>query len=203
MSQVTSGNRAKVTTPSDTEILIERDFDAPKHLVYRAYTEPELVRRWWPGKRGEMRTCEIDLKVGGQWRYVMRANNDFEVAFHGEFSEIVPNERLVTTEVYEGAPPGLEDPINIVTFEESGGRTTLTILMRVESREVRDMIIDSGMEGGMQEGMALLEQIARELAGARAAGGRRRGRRPHARWVRDGAGSPRSGPSPPCAAPRC
>jgi len=162
MSQVT--NRAQVTLPADEEILITREFDAPKHLVYRAYTEPELVRRWWPGKRGEMRTCEIDLKVGGQWRYVMRANDDFEVAFHGEFSEIVPNERLVTTEVYEGAPPGLEDPINIVTFEESGDRTTLSILMRVESREVRDMIIDSGMEGGMQEGMDLLEQIARELA---------------------------------------
>jgi len=164
MSPVTSGNRAKVTTPSDTEILIERDFDAPRHLVYRAYTEPDLVRRWWPGQRGEMETCEIDLRVGGQWRYVMRASNDFEVAFHGEYSEIVPDERIVTTEVYEGAPPGLEDPINVVTFEESEGRTTLSILMVVESREVRDMIIDSGMEGGMQEGMDLLEQIARELA---------------------------------------
>ena len=163
MSQVTSGNRAKVTTPSDTEILIERDFDAPRHLVYRAYTEPDLVRRWWPGERGRMETCEIDLRVGGRWRYVMRANNDFEVAFHGRYSEIVPNERIVTTEVYEGAPPGLQDPINVVTFSEDGGRTALSILMVVESREVRDMIIDSGMEGGMQEGMDLLEQIAREL----------------------------------------
>ena len=94
----------------------------------------------------------------------MRASNDFEVAFHGEYSEIVPDERIVTTEVYEGAPPGLQDPINVVTFSEDGGRTALSILMVVESREVRDMIIDSGMEGGMQEGMDLLEQIARELA---------------------------------------
>ena len=70
----------------------------------------------------------------------------------------------MTTEVYEGAPPGLADPIDIVTFEERDGRTTLSILMTVESREVRDMIIDSGMEGGMQEGMDLLEQVARELA---------------------------------------
>ena len=161
---VTSSNRAQVTTPADEEILIVREFDAPKHLVYKAYTTPELVSRWWPGERGEMETCEIDLRVGGKWRYAMVAKGGFPVAFHGEFSEIVETERLVTTEVYEGAPPGLEDPINIVTFEESGGRTTLTIVMKVESREVRDMIIDSGMESGLQEGMDLLEQIARELA---------------------------------------
>ena len=163
MSQVTSGS-AKVTTPSDEEILITREFDAPRHLVYRAYTTPELVSRWWPGKRGEMESCEIDLRVGGRWRYVMQANNDFEVAFHGQYSEIVPNERIVTTEVYEGAPPGVAPALNIVTFEETDGRTTLTMLTRVESREVRDMIVDSGMEGGMQEGMDILEQIARELA---------------------------------------
>ena len=164
MSEVTSGKRATVTTPSDTEILIEREFDAPKSLVYKAYTTPELVSRWWPGERGEMQSCEIDLRVGGKGRYVMVARGEFQVAFHGEFSEIVPDERLVTTEVYEGAPPGLKDPLNIVSFEESEGRTTLSILMVVESREVRDMIIDSGMEGGLQEGMDLLEQIARELA---------------------------------------
>src|SRR4051794_2896549 len=163
MSQVT-GNRAQVTTPSDEEILIVREFDAPKRLVYKAYTTPELVSRWWPGERGEMESCEIDLRVGGTWRYVMVARGEFQVAFHGEFSEIVPDERIVTTEIYEGAPPGLRDPINIVTFEESEGRTTLSILMVVESREVRDMIIDSGMEGGLQEGMDLLERIARELA---------------------------------------
>jgi uncharacterized protein YndB with AHSA1/START domain len=164
MSQVTSSKRARVTTPADDEILIVREFDVPRHLVYRAYTTPELVRRWWAGERGEMETCEIDLRVGGKWRYVMVAKGGFQVAFHGEFSEIVENERLVTTEVYEGAPEGLEDPINIVTFEESGGRTTLSIVMKLESREVRDMIIDSGMEGGLQEGMDLLERLARELA---------------------------------------
>jgi uncharacterized protein YndB with AHSA1/START domain len=162
MSQVI--NKARVTFPADEEILITREFDAPRHLVYRAYTTPELVSRWFPGKRGEMESCEIDLRVGGRWRYVMVAHGEHQVAFHGEFSEIVPNERLVTTEVYEGAPAGLEDPINIVTFAEHAGRTTLSILMRVESREVRDMIIDTGMEGGMQESMDLLEQVAREQA---------------------------------------
>ena len=164
MSQVTSSNKAQVTLPSDEEILIVREFDAPKHLVYKAYTTPELVSRWFPGHRGEMESCEIDLRVGGKWRYVMVAKGEHQVAFHGEFSEIVPNERLVTTEVYEGAPPGLQDPIDIVTFEEHDGRTTLTIVMRVESREVRDMIIDTGMESGMQESMDVLEQVARELA---------------------------------------
>ncbi len=162
MSQMASSGKAKVTFPADEDILITRGFDAPKHLVYRAYTTPELVSRWWPGERGTMRSAEIDLRPGGRWRYVMDADG-FEVAFNGEFSEIVENERLVTTEAYEGAPPGTEPALNIVTFEETDGRTTLTILTRVESREVRDMIIATGMEGGMQEGMDLLEQIAREL----------------------------------------
>jgi len=94
----------------------------------------------------------------------MAEDGGFEVAFHGEFSEVVENERLVTTEVYEGAPPGTAPALNVVTFEETDGRTTLTILTRVESREVRDAIVATGMEGGMQEGMDLLEQIARELA---------------------------------------
>jgi uncharacterized protein YndB with AHSA1/START domain len=163
MSQVTSSSKARVTTPSDTEILIEREFDAPKHLVYKAYTTPELVSRWWAGRRGEVETCEIDLRVGGRWRYAMRATGGFGVAVHGQFSEIVPNERIVTTEVYEGAPPGLEDPINIVTFSERDGRTTLSILMQVESREVRDMILESGMETGLQEGMDIFEELLREM----------------------------------------
>jgi len=164
MSQMTSSAKAKVTFPADEDILITREFDAPKHLVYRAYTTPELVSRWWPGERGTMRSAEIDLRPGGAWRYVMEADGGFEVAFHGEFSEVVENERLVTTEVYEGAPPGTAPALNVVTFEETDGRTTLTILTRVESREVRDAIVATGMEGGMQEGMDLLEQIARELA---------------------------------------
>ena len=163
MSQVTSTRKAQVTTPADEEILIVREFVAPKHLVYKAYTTPELVRRWWAGERGEMETCEIDLRVGGKWRYAMVAKGGFQVAFHGEFSEIVENERLVTTEVYEGAPEGSAAALNIVTFDETDGRTTLTILMRVESREVRDMIIGTGMEGGMQESLDALEQVAVSL----------------------------------------
>ena len=163
---VASTGTAKVTLPTDEQILITREFNAPKDLVYKAYTTPELVTHWWSGQRGEMTSCEIDLRVGGTWRYVMLANNGFEVAFHGEYREIVPNERIVTTEVYEGLPEGQqpeEDVVNIVSFTEADGRTTLTLLVQTPSIEVRDAIINSGMEGGMQEGMDLLEQVAISL----------------------------------------
>jgi uncharacterized protein YndB with AHSA1/START domain len=164
MAQVASSGTAKVTLPTDEQILITREFDAPRHLVYRAWTTPELVRRWWSGRRGEMTLAEIDLRVGGRWRYVMIANGGFEVAFHGEYREIVTNERIVTTEVYEGAPGDEADaPLNIITFTEVDGRTTLEMLVQTNSRAIRDMIIDSGMEGGMQEGMDLLEQVAISL----------------------------------------
>jgi uncharacterized protein YndB with AHSA1/START domain len=166
MAAVTSSGKAVVTLPTETQILITRGFDAPKHLVYRAYTEPDLIERWWSGERGKVTSVDVDLRVGRTWRYVMLANEGFEVAFHGTFREIVPNERLVTTEIFEGAPVENEDveaAVNIVTFEEDDGRTTLTTLVECHSREVRDAIIDSGMEGGMQEAMDKLEQVAISL----------------------------------------
>jgi uncharacterized protein YndB with AHSA1/START domain len=163
-----SKNSAVVTLPADTQILITREFAAPRRLVYKAYTTPELVKRWWAGRRGEVTSAEIDLRVGGMWRYVMIAHGVHEVAFHGRFREIVPNERLVTTEVYEmpGAPPtaDVDAPLNIVTFEEVGGRTTLRILVECPTKELRDLIMESGMEGGMQAGMDLLEEVAISLA---------------------------------------
>ena len=162
-----SSGTATVTLPTDEQILITREFDAPKHLVYRAWTTPELVKRWWSGHRGEVRSAEIDLRVGGLWRYVMVANGGFEVAFHGTYREIAPDERIVTTEVYEmpDAPalPDAEAPLNIITFTEAGGRTTLTLLVQTTSKELRDMILDSGMEGGMQESMDVLEEVAASL----------------------------------------
>jgi len=159
-----SSATATVTLPTDTQILITREFDAPPHLVYRASTEPDLVRRWWPGKRGEMTTCEIDLRVGGRWRYVMLAHGEFEVAFHGEFREIEPGVRTVNTEVYEGFPDG--ESVNTARYHDLGdGRTRLEILVQHSCQEHRDAHIGSGMEGGMQEGMDLLEGLAIELAG--------------------------------------
>src|SRR5687768_14019398 len=100
---VTSGS-ATVTIPTDEQILITREFDAPRHLVYQAWTTPELVKRWWNAKRGEVTVAEIDLRVGGKWRYAMVTEDGFEVAFHGEYREIVRNERIVSTEAYEGVP---------------------------------------------------------------------------------------------------
>jgi uncharacterized protein YndB with AHSA1/START domain len=164
MVAVTDSRKATVALPNDEQILITREFDAPRHLVYKAWTTPELVRRWWSGHRGEMTVAEIDLRVGGRWRYVMVANGGFEVAFHGEYREIVPNQRIVNTEVYE--LPGAADAegaLNTVTFTEVDGRTTLTLLVQVPTRELRDEILSSGMELGMQEQMELLERLAISL----------------------------------------
>jgi uncharacterized protein YndB with AHSA1/START domain len=158
---VTSNTRARVTLPSDDQILITRGFDAPTHLVFKAYTTPELVRRWWHANRGEMTLCEIDLRVGGQWRYMMSACSGPEVGFHGVYREVVPDERIVTTEVYEGAPDA--EAIDTVTFIATGERTTLTILVQHASRENRDAHINSGMELGLQDALDLLEQTANSL----------------------------------------
>ena len=155
------GQAAKVTLPADEQILITREFDAPKHLVYKAWTTPELVRRWWNAKRGEVMTCEIDLRVGGTWRYVMVTPDGMEVGFHGEFREIVPNERIVSTEVFEGMPDAAA--LNTLTLAEEDGRTTLTILVEHSSKEHRDGHINSGMEAGMQDAMDLLEEVAVSL----------------------------------------
>jgi uncharacterized protein YndB with AHSA1/START domain len=164
---VTSSGTAKVTLPADDQILIAREFDAPRELLYRAWTTPELVKRWWHANRGEVTVAEIDLQVGGRWRYVAVTPDGFEVAFHGEYREIVPNERLVSTEVYEGGPqPDGEEQgtLNTATFDEVGdGRTMLTILVEAPSKEVRDAIIDSGMEAGMQDALDLAEEVASSL----------------------------------------
>ena len=158
---MTSSRPAVVTLPTDEEILITREFNAPRHLVYKAWTTPELVRRWWAGRRGEMQIVDIDLRVGGIWRYVMIAHGEREVGFHGEYREIVPDERIVTTEVYEGAPPPPEgeDVLNVITFTEVAGRTLVELLVKTPSPEVRDIIVNSGMELGLQEQMAILDEV--------------------------------------------
>jgi uncharacterized protein YndB with AHSA1/START domain len=158
---VTSSGTAKVTLPADDQILITREFDAPKELVFKAFTTPELVKRWWNAKRGEVTVAEIDLRVGGKWRYVMVADGGMEVGFHGEYREIVPNERIVSTEIFEGYPD--EEAVNTATFAEVDGRTTLTILVQHSSKEARDAHIDSGMEAGLQDALDLLEEVAVSL----------------------------------------
>jgi uncharacterized protein YndB with AHSA1/START domain len=158
----THSGKATVTVQGDREIVIEREFDAPARLVWRAVTEPELVSRWWVGQRGQMTECEIDLRVGGRWRYAMTAHGGFEVAFTGEYREIATDERIVHTEVFE-AMPG-EPSVVEVAFTENGDRTTLSMLSTYDSTATRDAVIESGMEGGMQEGMDILEQVAISLA---------------------------------------
>ena len=165
MATMTTSGSAKLTFPSDTEIHITREFAAPKHLVYKAITTPELVKRWWNAKRGEVTVAEIDLREGGKWRSVMVTPDGFEVAFHGEYREVVPNERIVSTEAYEGAPdPDDNATLNTLTLEEEDGRTTMTVVIQCPSKEVRDAIVGSGMEHGLQDAYDLLEEVAISLA---------------------------------------
>jgi uncharacterized protein YndB with AHSA1/START domain len=162
MTNAASSGTALVTLPSDTQVLVTRDFNAPRHLVYKAYTTPELVRRWWAGRRGQMTIAEIDLRVGGTWRFVMVSTEGMEVAFHGTYREIVPDERLVHTEVYEAMPDA--EVVNTITFAEADGRTKMTVLIDCGTQELRDGMMSSGMEVGMQEAYDLIEEIAIELA---------------------------------------
>jgi len=162
-----TSSEAILTLPTDEQILVTREFDAPKHLVYKAWTTPELVERWWHAKRGQVTVVEIDLRVGGKWRYVMVADDGYEVGFHGEYREIVPDERIVSTEIFEGLPEGVSEQdaatVNTVSFTEANGRTTLTLLIEARNKTSRDAIIESGMEAGLQDALDLLEQTANSL----------------------------------------
>ena len=157
----------EITTPADDRILITREFDAPKHLVYRVWTTPELVRRWWSGHRGTTTEVELDLRPGGRWRYVIKTNDGAEVGFHGEYREVVPDERIVYTEVFE--LPGVDldsvdGPLNTVTFTAlDGDRTRLELLTVTGSEELRDMILQSGMEVGVREQLAIIQELADSL----------------------------------------
>ena len=159
---------AEVTLPSDREIKITRKFDAPARLIYKAWTTPELVKRWWGFDSSHWLVCEIDLRVGGSWRYVTREEGGYEVGFHGEYREIDAPRRLVSTEVFEGMPPTEQESgaLDTITFEEHDGVTTMTINVLHSCKEHRDMHIASGMEGGMQVSMNRLEDAVRALESA-------------------------------------
>jgi len=161
---VTSSGTAVLTLPADDQILIEREFAAPRHLVYKALTTPELVKRWWSSDYGDMTVADIDLRVGGMWRFVMVTKDGREVAFHGEYREIVPNERIVSTEAFEGVPdPDGNAAVNTVTLTESNGTTFMSVLVQCPTNDVRDAIINSGMEVGMQKAYDYLEKVAVSL----------------------------------------
>ena len=163
-TSTTTTGTAKVTLIDDDQILITRDFNAPKHLVYKAYTTPELVERWWSGDQGAKVSAEIDLRVGGRWRYFM-AGDGWEVGFHGVYREVVPDERLVYTEVYEGIPDGEEQAAVVTTtYTEVDGRTRLEVHILHATPEGRTAHIESGMETGMQSSLDHLERVAVSLA---------------------------------------
>ena len=151
-----------VTTPSDQEIRLTRLFDAPRDLVFEAMSRPEHVRRWWGclGEGYSVPVCEIDLRPGGAWRFVNRTPQG-EFGFHGEYREITPPSRIVFTEIFEMYP----DTVSVVTAElgEEGGKTRLTATIRYPSKDVRDMVKDSGMSTGAGISYDRLEELLAEL----------------------------------------
>jgi uncharacterized protein YndB with AHSA1/START domain len=145
----TRTRKTEFTTPTDREVVARRTFDAPRQLVWDAHTRPEHVRRWLLGPDGwSMPVCEIDLRPGGAWRYVWRndaAGPESEFFMHGTYREIVPTERIVHTEFFGDMP---EPAVITSTFEEEGGRTTLTVTVLYPSREARDAALATGMTRG-------------------------------------------------------
>ena len=164
----TTMEKAQVTMPSDREVKVMRAFKAPRALVYRAYTEPELVRRWLLGPPGwSMPVCEMDVRVGGRYRWRWRSEeNDSEFGFMGTFREVQPPSKLVHTEAYDpgtvgGGYPG-NDAIVTVTFTEEGGVTTMTTLIDFGSKEARDAAVATGMTDGMEQSYQLLDRLLDE-----------------------------------------
>jgi uncharacterized protein YndB with AHSA1/START domain len=153
-----NGTAMTVTMPSDQEIVITRTFNAPRRLVFEAWTKPEHVQRWYGLRTLTLKVCEIDLRVGGKWRYVMHAPDGNDYGFSGEYLEVVPHERLVYSEEYEALPLG-HDYLVTTTFDEQNGKTTLSSRMLYKTQEDRDGHVASGMEPGMRETLDRLEEL--------------------------------------------
>jgi uncharacterized protein YndB with AHSA1/START domain len=162
-------DRTSMELPSDEEILITRTFRAPARIVFEAWTKPEHVTRWWaPKSRGvTLVQCEADLRSGGAYRYVLARGTEPPFAFHGTYVEISPPTRLVYTQRFEPSPGVVlpEEAVITVTFEELNGSTTLVARERYPSKEVRDGVLESGMEGGMREAMDQLDALVASLRG--------------------------------------
>jgi len=149
----------QVTTPSEREIALTRVFDAPRSLVFEAYTKPELLKRWLGVHNGwVLAVCEIDLRVGGTYRYVWRGPNRAEMGMRGVYREVVVPERLVTTEKFDQAWYEGEC-VGTVTLVEQGGKTTLTMTLRYDSQKIRDAVLKSPMEQGVAVGFDTLAAL--------------------------------------------
>src|SRR5262249_48724941 len=154
-----------VTTPSDREIVLTRAIVAPRDPVFEVWTKPEHVRHWWGWRSSQMIVCEADVRPGGSWRYVTREENGVEVPFTGVYQEVVAPERVVHTEIYDVEPFNGGDPaITNVTFSEEDGRTTVTVTTLYPSKEVRDTVLQSGMEVGVAESYDRLAEHLGTLA---------------------------------------
>jgi uncharacterized protein YndB with AHSA1/START domain len=161
----TATSTLKVTTPTDREIEMTRVFDAPRNLVFDAWTKPELLKRWLGAMPGwSMPICEIDLKVGGSYRYVWRNDADgTDMGMGGVYREIVPVERIVATEKFDQSwYPG--EAVGTMVFAEQDGKTMLTQTMRYESQEARDAVLKSGMETGVESSYDKLEELLASMA---------------------------------------
>ena len=138
----------KVTTPSDREVVLTRIFDAPKELVFKALTTPELLKRWFGPHGHSLVVCEVDLRVGGAWRFVLEGPDGNTMGMSGKYLEIVPSDRTVHTEAFDDYPG---DSVITTVLTEEDGKTTLTGTVLYESKEVRDAVVASGMEHGAAE----------------------------------------------------
>ena len=150
-----------VTTPSDLEIVMTREFDAPRDLVFLAHSSCEHMSRWWGPAKYEIESCEFDFRDGGKWRIVQRGPDGDEHGFRGEFREVVPPERITWTFEYEGFPGSIS--VQTLTLEEHDGRTTLTSRVVFDTVAERDGMLQSGMESGANESMQRLDAYLEEL----------------------------------------
>jgi uncharacterized protein YndB with AHSA1/START domain len=151
-----------VTTPTDREIVMTRVFDAPRELVWDAWTNPKYLPQWLLGPEGwTMPVCEIDLRPGGTWHYVWRKANGAEMAMTGSYREVAPPERLVSTEQWG---PEWPETVNTMILTESGGQTTVTLTMAYPSRETRDAALKTGMKDGSERSFERLDDMLKTLA---------------------------------------
>jgi uncharacterized protein YndB with AHSA1/START domain len=150
----------KITTPSDREIVMTRVFDAPRRLVFDAFTRPELLKRWFGPHGWSLVVCEVDLRVGGSFRYVLRGPDGTDMGMRGVYREIVPPERSVHMETFDDYPG--ESRVTCVLVEQ-GGKTTLTATVLYDSPETRDAVIASGMEHGAAESYDRLAELMASL----------------------------------------
>jgi uncharacterized protein YndB with AHSA1/START domain len=146
----------QVTTPSDREVVLTRVFNAPRSLVFDAFTKPELLKRWFGPRGWSLAVCEVDLRVGGAWRFVLRGPDGAEMGMRGTYRELAPPDRSVHTESFDDYPG---ESVVTTVLTEQDGKTTLTATVRYESREIRDAVIQSGMEHGAAESYDKLAEL--------------------------------------------